>query len=457
MSDSAGLIVRQATDHIAWICQSKPQLSNVKGPITADRFISHVKALASHLPNKQYCINLCDNRYLFMVSLCAIILREQTNLFPSNKTPETQRLLFQRYDECYVIHDGDQEIDDALDHIEIDQSHLADSNPLEDNFEVPLISLDHIAAIIFTSGSTGESKPIIKTWRTMVDSTSINQRYMQPDTSRTSYCLATVPGQHMWGFETSVLMPLFKNVCAADSRPLYPLDVLDHLNELPLPRTLITTPFHIKSILHANLADFKIDKVLIATAPLDQSLAQQVEDRFSTDLLEIYGASEVGSMSIRSTAKTHLWTRFDKLNFIQNGNRTTTVSAQHLPEDIVLDDRLNIIDSDHFELIGRSNDQIEIAGKRGSLQEINAVLGRFEGVSDGVVIFPEQDREVPRVVALVVFNDGVSKEDLRQYFRRFFDSAFVPRPILEISQLPRLENGKLSKPEILKLYKSLIK
>ena len=61
--------------------------------ITRREFLQHVMRLATQLPDKQHAINLCDNRYLFLVSAWAVIVRQQSNLLPPNKNALTQSKL----------------------------------------------------------------------------------------------------------------------------------------------------------------------------------------------------------------------------------------------------------------------------------------------------------------------------------------------------------------------------
>jgi len=194
--------------------------------------------------------------------------------------------------------------------------------------------------------------------------------------------------------------------------------------------------------------------VLTATAPIEQDLAKTIEQQFSTHVVEIYGCSEVGSMASREPAKSDVWTQFSGLNFTQKSNRAS-VSVDYLPAPVELDDQLEFLTNRQFRLQGRSSDQIKIAGKRGSLYDVNRVLNTFSGVVDGVVIFPEQTRLVPRLVALVVLKNASDKAALQAHFRQHLDAAFVPSPILLVEKLPRQENGKLNKTALTEFYKTL--
>lgn len=449
-STTSLLLQRPANASLAWLSASPEFGEKVKG----ERFLLHVQRVARMLPgDAQYAINLCDNRYLFLVSICAVILRKQCSLLPPNKNTATQQDLHQRYSNAYLLHDSKVELESGIKQISLADVDLSERG-VANNFQV---ELDHIALISFTSGSTGESKANVKTWRTLQESSAINARYMLPNNKETFYHLATVPGQHMWGLETSVIMALFANVCLVDARPLFPHDILRVLNKMPTPRTLVSTPLHLRALSMAasdraslpNLAN-----ILTATAPIEQELTTKLEKQFDTTVREVYGCSEVGSMALREPAKTDVWSQFSGLNFQQN-QQAVSVRTDYLPAPVELDDQLELLDNETFRLKGRSTDQIKIAGKRASLYEVNKVLNTFDGVIDGVVIFPEQTRLVPRLVAIVVLNEGSDKAQLQKHFRKYVDAAFVPRPILVVAELPRQENGKLNKAVLTQFYQDL--
>lgn len=450
---SAPLTTRSLEQPIAYITQTLAPLAGVGGEVSTQQFLDHVHSLAAQLPDKQHCINLCSNRYLFTVALCAAVLKQQISLLPSNKNIATQSRLAERYEATYVLHNGDCET--AAELTKLDISHCALNT--HTNTQVPNIPLNTVAAISFTSGSTGDAKPNTKTWQTFVESSQINARYMLPSASahETHYMLATVPAQHMWGLETSVLLALFANVCVVDAKPLFPQDIYEALNKLPAPRVLVSTPVHLRALNASDLNFEPLSTILCATSPLTQSLAGQIEARFACQLREVYGCSEIGSMAVRNTAQTAIWQRFNGIEFTRQADDSVLASAAHVVNTAILGDFIETLDEQQFKLCGRTDDLIDIAGKRGSLNEINQVLLKFEALSDGVVFFPPQTRAVPRLVALVVLPKNSSKAALAQHFRDYLDPAFVPRPIIEVEQLPREDNGKLPKQRLLAFYEEL--
>lgn len=452
-STQAPLLSRSYEEPIARVSRNLPGFRPPYGEISVAEFISQVWALSRQLPEKTYAINLCENRYYFLLTFCAVIVRQQTNLLPGNRGLETQRLLAERYADCYIIQDGLNELI-ALPSVDVRKSDFDHCNRIE--VEVPLIALDHLAAIAFTSGSTGEPQANLKSWHTFVASTAINAGYMLPTSDALYYTLATVPGQHMWGLETSILLPLMSRVCIDDGKPLFPRDIVERLQALPEPRLLISTPVHLRALCLSGLSFPVVENTLCATAPLSASLAADTEVLLQGRLREIFGCSEVGSMAWRHTSENDIWKLFEGLNMSSPGrNHTVQISASHLPEAVTLQDDIEQLGNGEFRLLGRGSDMLEIAGKRGSLLEMNKLLQSHPDVLDSVVFLPKEAAPVQRLAAMVVITRPEVKSTLPEFLRQWVDPAFIPRPIMVVDALPREENGKLPRAKLLAYYNKL--
>ena len=167
---TAPLLSRSLEAPIAWLSGAVDCLGVGPGIVTTAEFIGHVNLLSKQLPDTAYAINLCDNRYLFLLGLCASITRGQTNLLPANKNVAAQEQLQERYRNVYVLHDGAIDIGN-LPELNIQLCDLTNSgpprqigdsnpkpppiSPSEALQKTPQIPLEHPAAICFTSGSTG--------------------------------------------------------------------------------------------------------------------------------------------------------------------------------------------------------------------------------------------------------------------------------------------------------------
>src|SRR5678809_572634 len=106
----------------------------------------------------------------------------------------------------------------------------------------------------------------------------------------------------------------------------------------------------------------------------------------------------------------------------------------------VLADVLEVVDAETFHLLGRSNDLINVAGKRSSIGHLDFHLNSIEGVRDGAFWMPpESEGDAAGVVRLVAFvvAPGVAREPIV--------AAFLPRRIVHVDALPREATGKLTR------------
>lgn len=405
--------------------------------VTAAEFLAQVEALKSRLPPARYIINLCEDRYHFMLGFAAAIAAGRTNLLPPNRLPATVEWVRGAYPDSHVL-------DDAL------PTQCLDA---EGGAEVPRVAADHLAAIVFTSGSTGRPQAIHKPWRTFVESTRLNARELSVSDTPAEL-LATVPAQHMYGLETSVLLPLFAPVTACRARPLFPGDIAHTLESMGEPRILVSTPVHLRALAEAAPELPSLKRIWSSTAPLDAGLVGRLEDTCRAGVTEIYGCSETGCLARREPVKDNDWQPFDGFDFSADGD-AVVASAPHLPEPVRLNDRLDMGANGRFKLLGRGCDLVNIAGKRGSLAELNSQLLSIPGVTDGVIFEPPSEgRPVQRLAALVVAPE-LSVADIRKALCQCVDGAFLPRPIHKVGALPRVETGKLCRQAVLDLYRDV--
>ncbi|MEY2653050.1 MAG: hypothetical protein RLZZ524_77, partial [Pseudomonadota bacterium] len=314
-----------------------------------------------------------------------------------------------------------------------------------------LLSADTVVAQVLTSGSTGAPMPHPKVWDRLVlniaaEARRVAEHLGRPDL-RGVVLVGTVPPHHMYGFESTVLLAMRGGASFATERPFFPAEIADVLAALPRPRVLVTTPFHLKNLLDAGIALPPVDLVVSATAPLSPQMAARAEAALQGPLMEIYGCTEAGQVATRRTTDGPEWTTFDGLRLSGDGAESV-VQGGHVQQPTPLADVLEVIDAQRFRLLGRSNDLINIAGKRSSLSHLNFHLNSIDGVRDGAVWLPPADEAagveaVQRLTAFVVPEAGLTRETLLARLRERVDAAFLPRPIVFVDSLPRDPTGKL--------------
>ncbi|WP_455210580.1 AMP-binding protein [Kaarinaea lacus] len=417
--------------------------------ITAQTFLHHVTTLANNLPERQYAINLCEDRYHFLVSFSAILLKRQTNLLPPSHSAKTIQTIARQYNNCYCLLDHDFQDLDLAKH----RFSLSSSSPTGETPDpIPRIPYDHIACIPFTSGSTGTPNPNPKTWGRLLTVTKLIQRAFAIRNNRPLTIIATVPPQHMYGLETSILLPLVSGSCMYSGRPFYPEDVRQVLACVDGAKILVTTPIHLRACVQAEIPFPAVDFIISATAPLPMELAEQAERCFHTSVLEIYGCTEFGSLANRRTTEGDRWRLFDGLWLSKdNSSGEFFVNADFLSEPVALSDIIDIQPDQHFRLLGRKTDMINIAGKRASMADLNLKLLAIPGIKDGVIFYPEEKNQtVTRLIAFVVA-PHLTAQHILQELKQHFDAAFLPRPIYLVAELPREKSGKLPRRNLLAL------
>ena len=375
-------------------------------PSLGPQFLADVQALNARLPAGGPWLNLTHDRYRFALGLGAALMRGQANLMPPNHTADLLARLQAAFPQMQAMVDTE----DARLPMPA-WVHGKSFAPITDAARaVPLIDDQVIAAHVLTSGSTGAPVPHDKRWGLLVRNTAAGAKRLAELMKRESLqgvsLVATVPAQHMYGFESTVLVAMLGGAAFEVDRPFFPADIAAALARLPRPRMLVTTPFHLKTLLDAGLALPTVDLVVCATAPLAPQLAARSEDLFSAPLAEIYGCTEAGQVATRRPTCGPEWQAFDGLSLHHDAHGQTLVQGGHVPQPTPLADEIDAISPTTFRLLGRANDLINVAGKRSSLSHLNFHLNQIEGVQDGAFwLPPEADAAssgVTRTVAFVV-------------------------------------------------------
>lgn len=415
--------------------------------IGAAEFLAQARALAGQLPDHAYVFNLCNDRYHFILVFAAALLRGQSNLLPPNQAPLEIAALAARYPDVYCALDSPRE------DLALRQFCVSAPTATVPHWDVPLIDAAHLAAVVFTSGSSGESQANNKTWGELViGSRMARARFIQAE-HRGALIIATVPAQHMFGLETSVLIPLLGGLVSHAGRPFFPADLHAVLHREEQsgcgPRILVTTPLHLKACMEAGLDWPKLDLIISATAPMSAELAQAAEDAFQCPMREIYGCTEAGALASRRTVEGPLWRLYEGMQVMETGEGWQLDGPQ-LARPIILGDELRLESDGRFELLGRHGDMLKIAGKRASLADLNHKLTAIAGVEDGVMLAPEDDREPGRLSALVVA-PTLKPADIHTALAERIDAVFLPRPVYMVEKLPRTATGKLPRRALLDL------
>jgi acyl-coenzyme A synthetase/AMP-(fatty) acid ligase len=416
--------------------------------LSARNFLTDVVRLATCMPAGGHVLNICNDRYRFTVGFAAAVLTKKVSLLPSTHSPQFIRQLAQFAPDVFCLTD-----DPGCD-FELPQFHYPDLPGGElAPWEIPAIDAQQLVAYVFTSGSTGIPVPHKKTWGRLVACVREGAQRLGIADGRSYALLGTVPAQHMYGFESTVLTPLQSGNALCAERPFYPLDICASLAQLPRPRVLVSTPIHLRTLLGTDIELPPVDLIVSATAALSPQLALEAERRFGARLIEIYGSTETGQIASRRTVATPEWQLWPKVRMSLESARAW-VEGGHVEQRTPMGDVLEVKDEQRFILLGRTEDLVNIAGKRGSLGYLNHHLNAIPGVLDGTFFVRDDEAAattgVTRLAAFVVA-PNLDAASLLEQLRERIDPVFLPRPLLFVERLPRSATGKLPREALLSL------
>jgi len=410
-------------------------------PVDRVEFLREVLALAARLPNTGQVLNLCKDRYWFAVTLFAAISRGLLSLLPNSSAPEHLAALCAGARDLVCL--GDQACPpfQHAPYMRVTDTALDTSSvtPI-----MPHIPFDQHIACVFTSGSTGIPQAHGKTFGRVHQGVATAAERVWSTAGGACAVLGTVPFQHMYGLESTVLLPILGGGKLSSRLPFFPTEVTKALAELPAPRLLVTTPFHLRKLLDAGIAIPPVAAVVSATAPLSMDLARRAETQLGAPIMEIYGSTETGQLATRRPTVQIEWETFTGVMLRQNQGATTAMGG-HLESAQVLNDVVELISPSSFRLLDRNANMVNIVGKRSSLAFLNHVISSLPGVRDGVFCMPErgEGNEVTRLAAFVVA-PGLNSTDITAALRSHLDPVFLPRPIVFLDALPRDGNGKVT-------------
>jgi acyl-coenzyme A synthetase/AMP-(fatty) acid ligase len=404
--------------------------------VTAGRFIAEAERLAVTLPPSADLLNLCEDRYRFMLGFAAALRAGRTTILPPNRTEQMLARMADAHPGCTAV--ADAPIDAAPFPITV-FSEAAAAGP--EATQVALVAGDHVAAIAYTSGSTGDPQPSPKRWDKLVAGAFAEQVALGLPPGVAHNFVGTVPAQHMYGLESTVVLPMATGGAIHPARPLLALDVQRALEAVPAPRVLVTTPVHIRACLASRVDLPSLALLVSAAAPLAPEVAKQAAERFRTRIVEIYGCSEAGMVAARNPVGSPPFRTMGGIRIEREGEGWSFTGG-HVPDRVPVPDLIRALSETEFVLSGRASDMINVAGKRASLGDLNHKLLEIAGVRDGTFYAPDSPDQVARLMAFVVA-PGLTPTHILAELRRSIDPAFLPRPLVLVERLPRAATGKL--------------
>ncbi|MGJ7607424.1 class I adenylate-forming enzyme family protein [Variovorax sp. LT1R20] len=346
-------------------------------------------------------------------------------------------------------------------------------------------ALADTAAIIFTSGTSGMPKGVMVSHRGLLHFGRVSAAVRALDGRDRVY--AFLPMTHIFGIGTVLMAALTGGASLVLRGSFSPADVLDALaneqvsNLLGPPTMYARLLAHIEAE-HAAPRFPRLRYVYTGSAPLDLGLKQRVEHLFGQPLHYGYGLSEyAGSVFLTrteapraDTAAGHaveggearivgidgqeaaqgetgeIWLRGPGLMLGYFRDAAATAQVMRPGGWYATGDLGRFGDDGALFVVGRLKEMIIRSGFNVYPAEIEAVIGRFEGVHlCAVVGVPEVDGN-EQIVAFAEMKPGASLDEaaLRAYLAEHLSPYKRPARVEVIDAMPTTANGKLLKREL---------
>lgn len=261
----------------------------------------------------------------------------------------------------------------------------------EDYNDKNIFNNEDFSFLYFTSGSTGFPLGALKTKENIISEievlTSLLKKY------EIKRVIVTVPFIHFYGSLMGLFYPLFNNIDIVLKEHFLPNDLLDIIEDNSL---VVTTPLYIKSLNRISSSKNLSNSIFISsTAPLQKDDAKEFNEKFSSNILQIFGSTETGGIAYKYNDET-LWTPLERVNLSLNEENELKVESDFISniifekelkqtnQQIQTFDYVEFIDN-KFKLIGRSSQILKIAGKRYSTIQIENILEQIDGIEKAVV------------------------------------------------------------------------
>jgi acyl-CoA synthetase (AMP-forming)/AMP-acid ligase II len=418
--------------------------------IDAARCMGAAAALGARLPRMPYAIQCCGDTSDLVLGTLAAWHARQAVVMPSTRLAADVDALRRRFPASYVQDPaalaGWAAPDSPATHAaEVLRSFVAAAPA-----GAPILQVQEVdtAVVLFTSGSTGEPAAHAKTFDALLRGAATFRGAFAP-LSRAPCLAGTVDCHHMFGLEANLMASLACGWPLVTERPQLPADLVDlvvaHGASGLGPLWLVTTPLQL-SVFHRALGAriAGIERVIVATMPIEPGLAQAVERDWGSRVDEVYGNTECGVMATRRPARETSFRPAPGVRFeFGDGERARVARLPDAPTWI--DDRVRANADGTFEWLGRESDLVKVAGKRASLSALSRHLRTIEGVEDGAFYIADDGAARVAAVAVAPRHTVVT---LRLALSQVVDPAFLPRPLMLVAHLPRDPQGKLALAEL---------
>ncbi|GAA0817679.1 AMP-binding protein [Colwellia asteriadis] len=463
--------------NLSYLAKKAPLFSLAEGDFSGKNFLQDVAFFQKKIQqiNKTQ-INAVvlseSNTYRFSVRLFALAQHGITIYIPNNSQPETLKEL-QQFSQFSA---GSANFPAGFYSLERsvidDENDIADKSQLSNTLMWPTTG----KLIFSTSGSTGKAKLIEKHWWQLNKELSCLittfAEHSQSINAESTF-ITTVPHHHIYGMLFRLLWPL--KISATLERQIdYPesaLNLLKANNNI----VLISSPAFLKRLSKDNVFSpytSNFNRIFSSGGKLDDNDALTLAQQLSLGITQVYGSTESGGIAHRqvTTLPAEPWTVFHDITIkchdttqqlLLNSPYLTDSSTITAHNWFVMDDIIELISPQQFNLLGRTDRTVKIEDKRVNLSDIEASLMVHPWVDEARIIVKQGQRDVLAAVIVLTPTGKMAQSELskfqmnlqlKQTLSEKFNALCLPKKWRYLNELPYNPQGKLTQAALEKVF-----
>ena len=389
---------------------------------------------------------ICQDRAAFVAALFGAWEAGATVALPPNAQPETLRDL--RKHVRTVLHDRD-------DQKGIDVSPMLTAASLGPDAKLQPLDDTHRLAV-YTSGSTGDPQRIEKPVSALLAEVDVLLRtFPQLEANRV---LAIVPPHHIYGLLFGVLAPTLSGGAFHRRGPRDPKAISAAVAREGAT-VVVSVPAHLRSLRHGDLESLPpIGRIFSSGAPLPADTASAFARRARWPITEVLGSTETGGIAwrVREAESAPAWKPLEGVRVATNDEDLLELRSPFVPgsetKPYVGADRIRLLEDGCFEHLGRQDGVVKVGAMRVSVADLTRRIREVPGVEDAEVV--AVDASGPRGVETwaCVVAAGVDAPTIRAALAKWFAPVALPRRFRFTGRLPRDDNGKARRADLLALF-----
>lgn len=322
------------------------------------------------------------------------------------------------------------------------------------DLDLSVFESELFSAMFFTSGSTGFPTGAFKTFENIeADMDALIKIFQNREVAR---IIATVPFVHIYGFLAGLMLPLKLDVDLIIKEHFLPHDLL----HLSTPNSIVvTTPLYIKALIRLDeVADLSETLFISSTGPLPVNIAEEFITKFNTNLIQLFGSTECGSIAYKQQSET-AWKPFSGVNIALNEEGLLRIHSPFVSQTlwsqgftqtesiIQTFDYANIYNG-MFELIGRNSNILKVAGKRYSTHLIEELLENIPGVKKALVHIKADTTALKDEIVMIYLetNHIIAIKTIQILLKKHLGTINFPIELYLVDKIPTSSMGKKCLP-----------